>query len=648
MTRPPVLVAAVMVGVLGSVIPGGAQTVARVASSGDVSSFSLRTSTLTSGRIEGVVTDNRGSPLAGVAISAFGPDALFTLTDALGRFSFSAVPVGTYLLRAQLPGYAASLRGRIEVGSSAPAREVFQLTPLTGAAAASQTRSLLTAGFGGNATQPRAVEPSTEEPEADAPDDSARAWRLRHTRRSVLRSTEGDVAVGETGLDDTAWLVERASLSRRLPGVTVGNTALFANDASLSGQFRLMTASHFAGDGAFDWLTTENTPRGVAYGTLGAPLGQDGRWEVQGALTHGDIPSWILAGAYTRTPSSGHALNIGASFSAQQYDEDTPAALLAIDEQSRSVGVVHAVDRWMLSRRAMFTYGARYAWHDYLDREGLLSPTAAFVFSPIADTWVRAAVSQQMLAPGAEEFEPRGMTSFVLPPQRTFAPLGADNNFSVERTRHIELGIEREVASSFVVGVRRFEQAIDNQLVALFNASDSPEPIDADLGHYRVANAGNLTAGGWAFSIARPVAGPVRGEVEYSVATAEWESVGDKALLLLWAPDAVRLAHERIHDVTATVATDVARTQTNVVAVYKINSVFTDRNVPDAEPGLAYRFDVQVTQHLPFLTTGHTRWEALVSVRNLFRDSFAGSSLYDELLVVGPPKRMVGGLLVRF
>ncbi|MPZ18212.1 MAG: TonB-dependent receptor [Luteitalea sp.] len=647
MTRPPVLVAAVMVGVLSSAIPGGAQPVARVARSGEVSILSLRTATLTSGRIEGVVTDDRGSPLSGVAISAFGPDALFTLSDPLGRFSFSAVPVGIYLLRAQLPGYAASLRGRIEVRPSTPVREVFQLAPLTGVAVTAQPRSLLTAGFGGNTTQPKAVEPSANDAEAETPDDSARAWRLRHTRRSVLRSAEGDVVVAGTSLDDPSWLVERASLLRRMPGASLGNTGLFANDASLSGQFRLLTASHFAGDGPFDWLTAENTPRGVAYGTLGAPIGQNGRWEVQGALTNGDISSWILAGAYTRAPSSGHALNLGASFSAQQYDEDTPAALLAIDEQSRSVGVVHAVDRWMLSRRAMFTYGARYAWHDYLDREGLLSPTAAFVFSPMADTWVRAAVSQQMLAPGAEEFEPRGMTSFVLPPQRTFAPLGADDNFSVERTRHIELGIEREVAS-FVVGVRRFEQAIDNQLVALFNSSDSPEPIDADLGHYRVANAGNLTAGGWAFSVARPVAGPVRGEVEYSVATAEWESVGDKALLLLWAPDAVRLAHERIHDVTATVATDVARTQTNVVAVYKINTAFTDRNVPDAAPGVAYRFDVQVTQHLPFLTTGHTRWEALVSVRNLFRESVPGASLYDELLVVGPPKRMVGGLLVRF
>ncbi|MPY88753.1 MAG: hypothetical protein GEU99_12595 [Luteitalea sp.] len=647
MHRQPVLVAAVMVGVLGWVIPGGAQPVSRSPRADAASTLSLRTSTLASGRIEGVVTDDNGAPLLGVAVSAFGPDALFTLTDPRGRFAFSAVPLGTYLLRAQLPGYGASLRGEIEVGPTVTAREVFKLARLSGARATSRSTSVLTAGFGGSAPRPGAVERPPEDAEPDAHDDSARAWRMRHMRRSVLRSSDGEVAAASATRDDGVQMVEPTTLAHRMLGSPGRRPTLFANDAALSGQFRLLTASHFDGDGPFDWLSAEHTPRGVAYGTVGAPVGRNGRWEVQGALTRGDISSWILAGAYTRTPSSGHALNLGASFGSQQYDEDTPAALFAIDEQSRSVGVVQAFDRWMLSRRAMLTYGGRYAWHDYLDREGLFSPSMAFAFSPIADTWVRAAVSQQMLAPGAEEFEPRGMTSFVLPPQRTFAPLGEQSSFSVERTRHVEFGIEREIAS-FVLGVRRFEQAIDNQLVSLFNAADAGEPVDADLGHYRVANAGNLTTAGWGFSVARPVAGRVRGELEYSVAAAEWESVGDKALLLVWAPDAVRVGHERIHDVTATVATDVPQTQTNVVAVYKINSAFTDRDVPDAEPGLAYRFDVQVRQHLPFLRTGQARWEALVSVRNLFRESVAGGSLYDELLVVRPPKRMVGGLVVRF
>jgi hypothetical protein len=38
----------------------------------------------------------------------------------------------------------------------------------------------------------------------------------------------------------------------------------------------------------------------------------------------------------------------------------------------------------------------------------------------------------------------------------------------------------------------------------------------------------------------------------------------------------------------------------------------------------------------------------LVGVRNLFHDSLDHASIYDELLVVRPPKRLVGGLTVKF
>jgi hypothetical protein len=43
-----------------------------------------------------------------------------------------------------------------------------------------------------------------------------------------------------------------------------------------------------------------------------------------------------------------------------------------------------------------------------------------------------------------------------------------------------------------------------------------------------------------------------------------------------------------------------------------------------------------------------SQWEMLVGVRNLFHDSLADASVYDELLVVRPPKRLVGGLTVKF
>ena len=66
----------------------------------------------------------------------------------------------------------------------------------------------------------------------------------------------------------------------------------------------------------------------------------------------------------------------------------------------------------------------------------------------------------------------------------------------------------------------------------------------------------------------------------------------------------------------------------------------------EARPGA--RFDVQVNQALPFMNFTSAQWEMLVAVRNLFRDDLLDSSVYDELLVVRPPKRVVGGVTVRF
>ena len=60
------------------------------------------------------------------------------------------------------------------------------------------------------------------------------------------------------------------------------------------------------------------------------------------------------------------------------------------------------------------------------------------------------------------------------------------------------------------------------------------------------------------------------------------------------------------------------------------------------------RFNVRVNQSLPFLRFSNADWEALVDVRNMFREADAESSIYDEALAIRAPKRIVGGLLVKF
>ena len=136
------------------------------------------------------------------------------------------------------------------------------------------------------------------------------------------------------------------------------------------------------------------------------------------------------------------------------------------------------------------------------------------------------------------------------------------------------------------------------------------------------------------------------GVVEFRLAQG-----GDSTAILQFNPleqSAARAATERIHDLTTTIETDIPETATRLWAVYRLNSGYAEADGLDATPGLGGRFDVQVNQRLPFVPLGDAEWELLIAVRSLFRTSLDGASLYDELLVVRPPKRIVGGLMIRF
>ena len=82
--------------------------------------------------------------------------------------------------------------------------------------------------------------------------------------------------------------------------------------------------------------------------------------------------------------------------------------------------------------------------------------------------------------------------------------------------------------------------------------------------------------------------------------------------------------------------------------LYKLNTAFASGARSVNEPSFGSRFDLRVTQALPFMNFRTSQWEMLVGVRNLFHESLANTSTYDELLVVRPPKRVVGGLTVKF
>ncbi len=104
---------------------------------------------------------------------------------------------------------------------------------------------------------------------------------------------------------------------------------------------------------------------------------------------------------------------------------------------------------------------------------------------------------------------------------------------------------------------------------------------------------------------------------------------------------------DRLHNLSTSIQADVPETSTRVVVLYRISNAFARRSAQD-DRTIDSRFDVEVHQSLPFMDFSTAKWEMLIGVRNFFRETAADQSVFDELLVVRPPKRIVGGLTMRF
>lgn len=623
-----------LAGVFGLAASSDAQT-ARVSTIGMQAS-------LVSGSVSGTVTDDRGGALAGAMVSVLGSTMANTVTDEHGRFMFSQLPAGEYLLRAHMIGFVASTGARIRVGS-APSVYSFELrraegaVGTAGAATPVAARPIIAAGF----ALPRGAEAESDA-DASGKDDhphTEAAWRLRHLKRSILKDTGSIVALAD---DDD---ISSGSMFSRAMGSAAGLATSLFTDFPFSGEVNLLTTGALAPGALF---SPTSFPRGVAYMALAAPT-SGGDWSVRAAMSEGDLASWIVAGAYATRPGGGpHAYNFGLSYSTQDYLGGNPAALAAVTDGSRNVGELYGFDKWAVTRALAIEYGGRYAHYDYLEDPGQLSPRLGVTLEAAGGARVRASIAQRMVVPGAEEFLSTSAPGPWLPPERTFAPLRSDGQpdaFQVERARSYELAFERDLGSTFVLGVSRFQQAVDDQLVTLFDLHVPSGPRSA--GHYYVGSAGSVDASGWIVRVDTNPRHRLQGSVHYTMSRARWSRGGDVDALVDVAPAAIRADVEDLHDLTSSLRADITETATRVFVLYKVNSGFVRSNTTLDRPGLDGRFEIQVNQALPVSFAG-TRWEVLVGLRNLFRDTADPASIYDELLVVRPPKRLVGGVLVRF
>jgi hypothetical protein len=586
------------------------------------------------GAIQGIVVDDRGGPLAGAMVSALGVTSAMTTTDARGRFVIQPLPSGQYVLRVNHTGYVSTRREGIRVGASASEIDRIQMRRADDALG---SRRILAAGM--------ASLPAGDNPDApDGDNHSETAWRLRHIKRSILKQEGSVVSIADAAADQEIPDADPPSIFGRAFDNAASLATSFFTATPFSGEVNLLTTSSQA---AGPFLFTDFAPRGVAYLSIGAPAA-NGRWDVRASMSQSDVSAWILAGTFRTRIASAHDSAFGVSYSTQQYQNPQARGLglgRAADD-SRNVGEIFGSDRWTASPSFALEYGGRYAHYDYLLRRSLFSPHLGIVLTSFdRNTHLTAHIAQRMLAPGAEEFLAPTTVGPWLPPERTFAPL-AGQDLRVERARFFDVGVNHEFDGTYVLGARRFQQRIDNQLVTLFGLPVNGGPESP--GHYFVGSAGNVDAQGWAFNLSSAPTQRVRGSIEYSVARAQWISRGDMAAIAVWAPAAIRPRKEGIHDLTTSLETDVPQTATRVFLLYRVNNAFA-RDADPTRPSIDYRFDVQVNQALPFMPfSGTARWEVLVGLRNMFRDPADMGSLYDELLVVHPPKRVIGGVLIKF
>ena len=587
--------------------------------------------------IDGVVLDDTGRPLAGAVVSAFGSTSVFAVSDPEGRFSMrqrAVRPVcracaSAGICPASSPSHPGRSRDSLGVGDCADATRGDD-APVP----------ILAAGVGGVGGDTETETPDAGSQPADTHDHGEVAWRLRHMKRSVLKDAAVDVF---SGTDDGDFMDGSFDSLEWAMGTPARLASLIAG-VPWNGHIDLLTTTSF--DRPQELLSMQTwPPRGVAFLALEAPTAS-GQWTMRGAVNQGqgDQSSWILAASFERGPAP-HRYEAGLSYGAQSYLTGNVSTRSPAFDGSRSVGAMYAYDDWTITPRVAVNFGAKYARYDYLAERTLFSPRASITVTPTSDDTfkVRAAVSRHAVAPGAEEFIPPA-SGLWLPPERMFSPVSMRRGFTPERIDHMEVAAEREWPGQLITGVRVFRQQVEDQLVTLFGTT-LPGTSAPSLSHYYVASAGDFGAVGWGLSVSRQVADRLRASVDYTHVDSTWvgQASNDMATLSLLMAAVQR--RERFHDITTTVDSTLPVIDTHLFVMYKFNSRLDTGH--SASRGGA-RFDVQLTQALPFLSFAGAELEMLMAVRSLFREELLDTSVYDEVLVVRPPKRIVGGVTVRF
>jgi hypothetical protein len=590
---------------------------------------------LTSGRVRGSVRDDRGQAVGGVAISAVGTTTMMVKSDATGRFVLP-LPSGEYIIRAYREGYVSTYRDLVLVR---PSTSLERTITMTKSADAIPERAVMTAGMLGAIGTTGVVTAATVV-DPDHPHDQT-AWYLRFLKRPVLRNS--GIAVAEAVRDQDFHQKTNGFFDWAVTSSARLATSFFA-DTDFSGQVNFLTTSGI--DPASGWGQPE-IPKNIAYLSVSAPVGAVGDWHVRGAMNATDLSSWVLLGEFMAREDRDHAFTAGMAYSTQAFSDERTAVFSTVAGDSRSVGAIYASDRWTINNGLELDYGLRWDRYSYVvDSPNMVSPSLSGRAHLFGRTSMVGEAAQRMVAPGSSEFLAPAAAGPWLPPERTFSSLASNGVFRAERVRHYSAGLRQDFSNGRSLALRKFRQTSDDQAATIFGLNPGGDSWAG--GHYSVAAVGGAVIDGWMLRAEGAVSTRLSGSVEYALANTNWApSFTGLRRTRTSAPSAVRRGHERLHDLLTSIDIDIPETDTRVSVAYRLDTAFARPGV-NATPGLGGRFDMQINQALPFQPVRGGRLEVLVAVSNLLRDRRQTGSLYDELLTVAPPLRILGGVQIRF
>jgi hypothetical protein len=550
------------------------------------------------GGLVGFVQDTSGAPLAGAVISLFGRGlggrGMVTQSDSAGRYVVRSLPAGSYTLRALRDGHQPARARRVTVMPDRDAVLTTTLTPLAEAAAA-------------------AVRAAGAKFEEDAPASRELVWLLRHKTRSVLEARERSAG---------------PALSATSSSLPTGPTWL----PSLDGSVELLATPSLVGVDT-EALGLEAHPGSFSVVRLNGRLGS-GRWSLGGLVAESEGTTWRMVADFMLEPVDGHEVEVGTGYGTHLFRSAVP-----LDEQgrlgTRTVGAVSVRDRWQATDKVAATFGGRFSYIGFLREANPIDPSLELEFTPDQDSRVIASFASTTVVPGGDLL---ALSTLGATPALAFARLG--ENLQPERGTRVELGVQETVGLSWF-RAHTFYEAVRDQLANSFEGGRSPDSL-------RIFNAGRMSARGLGVTLGRRFGDGLSGSVSYTYGHS-WRATPLHSTEARAVPRSLGFRDAGFHDVVARVEASIDDSDTRLVAFYRFNSLLPGGGSgEEAEPLTSTRFDVQLSQGLPFLgTLTRADWDFLLAVRNLYYEPGEGATL-DELAVLNPPRRLLGGISVRF